>query len=90
MADWDLDQVMRWLNHLDLGQYCNVFKMHDIHGKELLELSHQDIKVCFYFTDLTRFGDQPFVSCDTVSDEKVLRVTRAGHWPWKGLKPAQT
>ena len=41
VSDWDIDHVIRWLNHLDLGQYCDVFKSHDIHGRELLELSHQ-------------------------------------------------
>ncbi|XP_063681030.1 diacylglycerol kinase eta-like [Bolinopsis microptera] len=44
VSEWDLDHVIRWLNHLDLSQYCDVFKSHDIHGRELLELSHQDIK----------------------------------------------
>ena len=44
-AEWNVHHVMRWLGHLDLGQYCTVFQQHDIHGKELLELSYQDMKV---------------------------------------------
>ena len=44
VEDWELEEVLEWLTDVGLGQYCHVFRAHDIHGKELLALTKQDIR----------------------------------------------
>lgn len=42
---WDNDDVCEWLEELDLEQYCESFRCHDISGLQLLKLKKSDLQV---------------------------------------------
>lgn len=41
---WDTKQVVQWLRGISLNEYENHFVLHHITGKELLELTNEDLK----------------------------------------------
>ncbi len=43
---WDSDDVCDWLEELDLGDYCQNFREHEVDGKQLLNLNMSDWQVC--------------------------------------------
>ena len=46
---WDSDDVCDWLEELDLGDYCQNFREHEVDGKQLLNLNMSDWQVCTPF-----------------------------------------
>lgn len=42
--NWTLDEVSRWLDTLQFGEYKEIFIRHDIRGEELLKLEGSDLK----------------------------------------------
>ncbi|XP_014219907.1 diacylglycerol kinase eta isoform X2 [Copidosoma floridanum] len=44
VTTWGVPEVCSWLINLQLGEYCENFKSHDIRGRELLTLARRDLK----------------------------------------------
>ncbi|CAG0883354.1 unnamed protein product [Darwinula stevensoni] len=42
--DWGLDEVEQWLERLDMAEYREKFRTHDIRGSEVLHLDRRDLK----------------------------------------------
>lgn len=40
MESWSNDQVLTWLESIGFSQYKDLFKQHDITGKELIDFNH--------------------------------------------------
>ena len=43
-TQWGVQDVCNWLEQLQLGEYSDKFKSHDIRGRELLCLAQRDLK----------------------------------------------
>ncbi len=43
LSDWSVDEVCKWLENLELQQYCDVFKENQIDGKELQALDSKNL-----------------------------------------------
>ena len=44
VCNWDTDEVVTWLDTLQLSEYKDNFIANDIRGQELLSLSRKDLK----------------------------------------------
>ena len=61
LSDWSVDEVCKWLEDIELQQYCDVFRENHIDGKELQALDSKNlttdlgISKCFN-APTTRYG----------------------------------
>ncbi|XP_072020781.1 WD repeat, SAM and U-box domain-containing protein 1-like [Amphiura filiformis] len=92
LSDWSIDEVCKWLENIDLKQYCDVFKENHIDGKELQALdskhltSDLGIKPLGHRQKILRgvqmIREQGFYTAtgqptdDTVPDEYLCPITR--------------
>lgn len=44
MGNWSVNEVIIWLEAMNLSEYSDSFLKNDIRGKELLTLSRRDLK----------------------------------------------
>lgn len=44
VSSWGVQEVIEWLDTLQLNEYSEAFKQHDVRGRELLTLNRRDLK----------------------------------------------
>lgn len=44
VSNWSVNEVVTWLETMQLGEYVDSFLKNDIRGKELLTLGRRDLK----------------------------------------------
>ncbi|XP_065210954.1 diacylglycerol kinase eta-like isoform X2 [Planococcus citri] len=44
VSSWGVPEVTNWLESLQLNEYCESFALHDVRGRELLNLTRTDLK----------------------------------------------
>jgi hypothetical protein len=44
-SSWTVDEVCKWLTGIGLGKYSPIFKLNDITGKHLLQLTKEELHV---------------------------------------------
>ena len=65
LSDWSVDEVCKWLEDIELQQYCDVFRENHIDGKELQALDSKnltsDLGISKCFTaPTTRYGHKVY------------------------------
>jgi len=54
MSGWSGDDVIRWLESLNMAEHCAAFAAHSISGATLIQLTDDD----FHALGITQFGQR--------------------------------
>lgn len=52
VTEWSVDDVLIWLQSLDLFRYTKIFKLHLVDGETLLDLTPEELQNDLHVNDL--------------------------------------